>query len=219
MAQTTVPVYLTGKVGSVVYTGNRQGTAVRQLVTPKNPSTPVQTLQRQRFSAAAKAWAGLAQASKLTWKTFAATLANNLSSFNAFVKVYITALIVGDAAPTAAPSSVAIPNVSLSALTATVNGSGVASLDLTLTAATAPDFYIYRSSGPKSAGVSATPQCDVILVTAGSSPATATALGAAWVTKYGTPSAGQKTFIQVQAVEDDVEGTKQTVSAIFATAS
>jgi hypothetical protein len=37
MAQTTVPVYLTGKLGSMVYTANRQGTAVRMLVTPKNP--------------------------------------------------------------------------------------------------------------------------------------------------------------------------------------
>ena len=29
MAQTTIPVYLTSKVGSIVYTGNCQGTAVR----------------------------------------------------------------------------------------------------------------------------------------------------------------------------------------------
>jgi hypothetical protein len=52
MAQTTVPVYLSGKLGSMVYTGNRQGTAVRMLVTPKNPETAGQTAQRQRFSAA-----------------------------------------------------------------------------------------------------------------------------------------------------------------------
>ena len=31
MAQCTIPVYLTGKVGSIVYTGNRQGTTVQQL--------------------------------------------------------------------------------------------------------------------------------------------------------------------------------------------
>jgi nucleoside diphosphate kinase len=59
MAQTTVPVYLSGKLGSMVYTGNRQGTAVRMLVTPKNPETAGQTAQRQRFSAAAKAWAAI----------------------------------------------------------------------------------------------------------------------------------------------------------------
>jgi len=65
MAQTTVPVYLSGKLGSMVYTGNRQGTAVRMLVTPKNPETAGQTAQRQRFSAAAKAWAALVSASQL----------------------------------------------------------------------------------------------------------------------------------------------------------
>jgi hypothetical protein len=45
MAQTTVPVYLSGKLGSMVYTGNRQGTAVRMLVTPKNPETAVSAIK------------------------------------------------------------------------------------------------------------------------------------------------------------------------------
>ena len=59
MAQCTIPVYLTGKLGSMVYTGNRQGTAVRTCVTPANPKTAAQTAIRTIFSAAAKAWAGL----------------------------------------------------------------------------------------------------------------------------------------------------------------
>ena len=100
MAQSTVPVYLTGKVGSIVYTGNRQGTAVRMLVTPANPNTALQSSQRAKFAAAAKAWKGLANAAQLTWKTFAATLKNNLSSFNAYVKVSITSQIVGTSPPT-----------------------------------------------------------------------------------------------------------------------
>jgi len=81
MAQTTVPVYLSGKLGSMVYTGNRQGTAVRMLVTPKNPETAGQTAQRQRFSAAAKAWAAISNAAQL----------------------------VGTAAPASAPASPAMP--------------------------------------------------------------------------------------------------------------
>ena len=48
MAQSTVPVYLTGKLGSMVYTANRKGTAVRMLVTPKNPTTPAQQAQPQK---------------------------------------------------------------------------------------------------------------------------------------------------------------------------
>ena len=59
MAQTTVKVYLTGKLGSMVYTPNRQGTAVRTLVTPKNPQTAAQTKQRAYLAAAAKAWQSL----------------------------------------------------------------------------------------------------------------------------------------------------------------
>jgi len=74
MAQSTVPVYLTGKVGSIVYTGNRQGTAVRMLVTPANPNTPGQSAQRARFTTAAQAWKGLAAAAQASWTTFAKTL-------------------------------------------------------------------------------------------------------------------------------------------------
>ena len=104
MAQTTIPVYLTGKVGSIVYTPNRQGTAVRQLVTPKNPSTAGQTAQRQRFSAAAKAWAGprspprkpRGRRSPRLWPT-------TWFSFNAYVRVNITCQEVGTTPPTTAP--------------------------------------------------------------------------------------------------------------------
>ena len=46
MAQSTVPVYLTGKVGAIVYTPNRQGTAIRTLVTPRNPNSQAQTAAR-----------------------------------------------------------------------------------------------------------------------------------------------------------------------------
>ena len=182
MAQTTVPVYLSGKLGSMVYTGNRQGTAVRMLVTPKNPETAGQTAQRQRFSAAAKAWAAISNAAQLAWKTYAATLANNLSSFNAFVRVNITAQLVGTTPPTLPPGSVSIAPVSFSGsppLTATVTTGGAVALTVTPVASPAPDYYIYRASGEKSAGVSATPQMEILLVTAGSSPATASALGTA----------------------------------------
>jgi hypothetical protein len=52
MAQTTIPVYLTGKLGSSVYTPNRQGTVVRMLIVPQDPQTAGQTAQRQRFASA-----------------------------------------------------------------------------------------------------------------------------------------------------------------------
>ena len=62
MTQCTIPVYLKGKLGSMVYTPNCQGTAVRTCVTPANPKTVAQTTRRSRFAAAAKAWADLAAA-------------------------------------------------------------------------------------------------------------------------------------------------------------
>ena len=109
MAQSTVPVYLTGKVGSIVYTGNRQGTAVRMLVTPANPNTPGQSAQRARFTTAAQAYKSLSASVQLAWKSFAATLKNNLSAFNAYVKVSITSQIVGTTAPSGKKISCALP--------------------------------------------------------------------------------------------------------------
>ena len=84
------------------------------LVTPKNPNTALQSSQRAKFAAAAKAWKGLANAAQLTWKTFAASLKNNLSSFNAYVRVSITSQIVGTTPPTNAPYGVVVPPTSLS---------------------------------------------------------------------------------------------------------
>ena len=90
MAQTTVKVFLTGKLGQTVYTPNRQGTAVRSLVTPKNPNTTAQAAQRARFAAAAKAWAALTAAARTSWSTLISSFPNNLSAFNIFVKTAVT---------------------------------------------------------------------------------------------------------------------------------
>ena len=50
MAQCTIPVYLKGKLGSMVYTPNRQGTAVRTCVTPANPKTAAQAASSGRVA-------------------------------------------------------------------------------------------------------------------------------------------------------------------------
>ena len=73
MAQTTVPVYLTAKLGSLACTKYRQGTAIRTKLKPKNPKTAAQTTQRQRFTPATKAGAGLTAAAQPSWSTFAKT--------------------------------------------------------------------------------------------------------------------------------------------------
>jgi hypothetical protein len=66
---------------------------------PKNPKTAAQTTQRQQFTTATKAGAGLTAAAQPSWRTFAKTPRNNLSSFNAFVNLNVTSQIVGATVP------------------------------------------------------------------------------------------------------------------------
>ena len=79
----------------------------------------------------------------------------------------------------------------------------------------APDHYIYRASKPVSAGVASTPQMEVILIVAGASPASASALGTAYTTKFGTPVAGKQVFLQVIPVKSSFQGTSQVFSAVL----
>jgi hypothetical protein len=218
MAQTTVKVYLTGKLGSMVYTPNRQGTAVRTLVTPKNPKTAAQTAQRSRLAAAAKAWSALAAAARTSWKNLISSFPNNLSAFNIFVKVAVTAAECGDNAPTVAPAlpAIGLPTFGSPPLAGTVSTStGAVTLTCTPSLTPAPDHYIYRASKPVSAGVASTPQMEVILIVAGASPASASALGAAYTTKFGTPVAGKQVFLQVIPVKSSFQGTSQVFSAVL----
>jgi hypothetical protein len=66
MAQITVPVYLTAKLGSLACTKYRQGAAIRTKVKPKNPKTAAQTTQRQRFTTATNGSSQLRRSGLLT---------------------------------------------------------------------------------------------------------------------------------------------------------
>jgi len=207
MAQTTVKVYLTGKLGSMVYTPNRQGTAVRSLVTPKNPQTAAQTTQRGRLSAAAKAWGALTSAARLSWKNLISSFPNNLSSFNIFVKNAVTSAECGDTQPTTAP---AMPSIGLPVVTAPSAilsaGTGLLALSFTPVLSPAPDHYLYKASAPVGPGVSAQPALDIVAVSTGASPLSASALGAAYVAKFGTPPVGKQIFITAIPVKSGFQG-------------
>jgi hypothetical protein len=60
---------------------------------------------------------------------------------------------------------------------------------------------------------------EVITITAGASPATASALGAAYSTKYGTPPVGKQLFLEVIPVKTGIQGAAQTLSAPFTAAT
>lgn len=69
--------------GALVYSTWKGRPVVRQLVTPSNPKTNGQVVQRAMFGYLAQNWAGLTVANKNTWQALAAS--TNISNFNAYV--------------------------------------------------------------------------------------------------------------------------------------
>ena len=104
MAQTTIPTYLTGKVGTIVYTPNRQGTAVRTLVTPRNPKSAAQESQRGVFTNVTQSWRGLLQSQRNSWANLVSSFKNNLSPFNIYCKVNLMLEKLGAADVATAPA-------------------------------------------------------------------------------------------------------------------
>jgi hypothetical protein len=124
--------------------------------------------------------------------------------------------------PTTAPAvpTIGIPTFGSTPLAASLStATGLLTMTLTPTLSPAPDFYIYRASKPVSPGVSAKQELEIILTATGSSPASASALGAAYITKFGTPATGKQMFASCIPVKTGFQGTEQIFNAIIASSS
>lgn len=88
-----------GQIGKVlVFFPWKSINAVRSYVIPANPNTADQQAQRTIMANAVKEWheAGYTAIDKTAWNKFASTLAGALSGFNAMVRSYIDALVLGE---------------------------------------------------------------------------------------------------------------------------
>lgn len=65
-----------GKVGNGVFVQTPGGTVVRQYVIPRNPRTPAQQLNRERWRTATLAWSMIGDAEFEAWVAYAKTLAS-----------------------------------------------------------------------------------------------------------------------------------------------
>ena len=62
---------MSGKLGKLVFTNTKEGTVMRDRVTPTNPKTAAQTAVRTAFRKATKQWATLTPGQMAAWKTYA----------------------------------------------------------------------------------------------------------------------------------------------------
>ncbi len=212
MAQSTVPVYLTGKLGAMVYTPNRQGTAVRTLVTPRNPATTAQTAQRAIFAAVGAAWRGITQIQRNSWSNLVSAFANNLAPFNIYMKVNAVLDELGQALVTTAPAMPAFAALTFTPATPTaVNAAGVLTLTCAPSMSPAPGFYLYYASKPHSVGISSKVPLKVIGHSTGASPLSASALSTAYNNAFGVPPVGTRIALKVVPVINGIKGSAPTL--------
>lgn len=102
---------LSGKLAGTVYSHNRWGNYIRQLVIPTNPQTPAQSSQRGRIANAATDWSLLTDAQRLGWDSYATLITRldrlgqpiNYNGFTAFVMCHSERVLCAQGAPTDAP--------------------------------------------------------------------------------------------------------------------
>jgi hypothetical protein len=134
-----------GKFGGAMVFGKWKGrNYVRQLVTPANPKSAMQTGTRAMLKFLAQIWATLSANSKATWGDIAAS--RSISAFNAFVGHNLTRWQEFLAPTTDYPAAAASTALTVSAHTYT-GGQGFATLSNTPSAATnILGFVIFRDT-------------------------------------------------------------------------
>lgn len=140
MAKVLAPLFSTkarGQLGkSIVFFPWKSINAVRSYVIPANPNTAAQQAQRTIMTNAVAEWhaAGYTAKDKTAWNKFASTLAGALSGFNAMVRTYIDALVLGE-------TWIRIAN-------AEEANAGATDVDITCDANTAGDYILHWGTSP-----------------------------------------------------------------------
>lgn len=105
MAKLTAPLFsftARSQLGkAIVYFTWKGVNAVRQYVIPANPQSAAQTTQRGYMTDAVAAWHNIltTASDKTAWNRYAGILANPMSGFNAFVKMWVDIMVLGSDPP------------------------------------------------------------------------------------------------------------------------
>jgi hypothetical protein len=192
-----------GKVGGHVFTKNRGGAVMRTKVSPANAQTPRQSAVRNLFTTLSQAWKDLTQAQRDGWNAAVSNYARTdlfgslrmPSGLNLFQRLNNVIMNCGGSMITTAPLPGFVPEVTISAFTATV---GTPSMSVTFNGPVVEDCAIIAfATAPMSAGrsyVKSDYRQIKIIQPAASSPEN---LLSAYVAKFGnTGAVGQKIFVK-----------------------
>lgn len=116
------------KLNGSVLSKNRAGNYIRNKTTPVNPQTSAQQANRQKLGSMSSAWSGLTEAQRASWRGAVASFPytdifgdrKELDGKSLMIKLNLNLLNAGAAQITNAPSSVAIPELSIESSGASV---------------------------------------------------------------------------------------------------
>lgn len=200
-----------GKEGGIVFSRNRGGAYIKVKVTPTNPQTLFQQIQRGALASISQAWRGLSQANRDSWKAFALQLPitnifgdqTYLSGFGAFVKCNRNLRLLGLAnisTPGAIPAFGQFTSLTiaatLGAVTATwviVGGSGFAR-------------FVYDLTPGITSGKTYVKNLYRMVLAEPAAPVSPKVLTTQYVARFGVvPIAGQRISLRLRQI-DNVSG-------------
>jgi len=200
-----------GKFGNAVFSENRSGAYLRELVRPANPNTTDQQSVRGAFSWISKEWAALTQAQRDGWNTVAADYSSQdvfgrnvrLSGFQVFMKLSANLDNTGQGFYPNASSPVAVPGLIITGGNLSghnTRGGGTLTIDSDVNAVPADHIIVVSASKPMSAGrtsVAPNEMRQIARELATATPNTSNYWGN-YFDKFGAVATGQKVFVSYQ---------------------
>jgi hypothetical protein len=199
-----------GKLNGSVHTRNKGGASMRTKVTPLNPSTPAQSLQRSIQSDISKAWSNiLTDSQRKGWSDFGVVKGSigvfgdrrSLAGIAVYIQLNRMILAAGGTRIDDAPVSQDVPSI-LSMSLAASSGAGTLVLTFAPTPFTAPQGLYLFATPALSAGIGNLKKYQRFIgyFSAAASPLDITA---AWSTVFGAfpSSAGQRIGVLGQVLD------------------
>lgn len=206
---TAIAADIRGKLNGTVFSRNKGGLTMRNKVTPINPNTSYQSLQRSYTSILAKAWANtLTDAQRAAWKALGQTIGqknifgNNLilAGIACYQRINKIIFASGGSRLDNPPSS--LNATGLTSLSVTANHVGpVLTIAMTPTPLNAPEGMYVFATPPLSPGIG-NASAELRLIGFYSAAASGFSIYTAWAARFGAMpgSSGKRIAVSCQVV-------------------
>jgi hypothetical protein len=197
-----------GKLNGSVFSKNRGGAYLRTKVTPVNPQTIAQGNVRARLTTFSQAWRSLTAAQIQAWNAAVSNFVGTdifgdiktPSGINLYNKLNLNLAAAGQTAISNPPLPVGVGYVSALSLAADASASTIAAT-FTAVGGSAGQTVIVQATKGVSAGKNFVKSEYRQISTFSGSATSPQAIGAAYVTKFGTMTTGQKIFVRLAFVD------------------